>query len=130
MLFMTRVLAGGVFDLFHEGHEHFLSEAKKLGDELVVVVASDKNAERATQSQVERAENVEKCSYVDCVVLGSDSLDFLRVLDAEKPDILAIGYDQELKISEEVLNKRQIKVVRISSSVPGVSSSILRTSKT
>ena len=37
---MVRVMASGVFDLLHSGHLHFLEEAKKLGDELVVVVAT------------------------------------------------------------------------------------------
>ena len=39
---MVRVMASGVFDLLHSGHLHFLEEARKLGDELIVVVATDK----------------------------------------------------------------------------------------
>ena len=38
------VLAGGVFDIIHPGHIHTLNDAKKLGDILVVVVATDKTA--------------------------------------------------------------------------------------
>ena len=38
------VLAGGVFDIIHPGHIHTLNAAKKLGDVLVVVVATDKTA--------------------------------------------------------------------------------------
>ncbi|MCQ5376385.1 MAG: adenylyltransferase/cytidyltransferase family protein, partial [Methanomassiliicoccales archaeon] len=38
---MTRVMATGVFDLLHVGHLHYLNEAKRLGDELIVVVATD-----------------------------------------------------------------------------------------
>ena len=38
------VLAGGVFDIIHPGHIHTLNDAKKLGDVLVVVVATDKTA--------------------------------------------------------------------------------------
>ena len=41
---MVRVMASGVFDIIHPGHIHYLEEARKLGDELVVVVASDKVA--------------------------------------------------------------------------------------
>ena len=36
------VLAGGVFDIIHPGHIYTLNAAKKLGDILVVVVATDK----------------------------------------------------------------------------------------
>ncbi len=43
---MVRVMATGVFDLLHLGHVYFLSEAKKLGDELVVVVARDSTARK------------------------------------------------------------------------------------
>ena len=41
-----KVLAGGAFNLIHPGHCHFLSEARKLGSELVVVVAHDRTVER------------------------------------------------------------------------------------
>ena len=34
------VLAGGVFDIIHPGHINTLNAAKKLGDFLVVVVAT------------------------------------------------------------------------------------------
>ena len=38
------VLAGGVFDIIHPGHINTLNAAKKLGDILVLVVATDKTA--------------------------------------------------------------------------------------
>ena len=38
------VLAGGVFDIIHPGHINTLNAAKKLGDFLVVVIATDKTA--------------------------------------------------------------------------------------
>ncbi|EQD46565.1 glycerol-3-phosphate cytidylyltransferase, partial [mine drainage metagenome] len=38
MVPMARVMATGVFDLLHAGHLYYLSQSKKLGDELVVVV--------------------------------------------------------------------------------------------
>ncbi|MBI3261455.1 adenylyltransferase/cytidyltransferase family protein, partial [Candidatus Berkelbacteria bacterium] len=43
---MKRVLAAGVFDVFHAGHLYFLNEARKLGDELTVIVTSDSVAYR------------------------------------------------------------------------------------
>ena len=36
----------GSFDLVHKGHVNFLKQAKKLGDELIVVVARDDNIEK------------------------------------------------------------------------------------
>ena len=38
---MVKVMATGTFDLLHMGHIYFLKEAKKLGDTLCVVVATD-----------------------------------------------------------------------------------------
>jgi len=38
---VVRVMATGVFDLLHPGHLYFLTEARKHGDELIVVVARD-----------------------------------------------------------------------------------------
>ena len=38
---MRRVVATGTFDILHPGHVLYLSEARKLGDELYVIVARD-----------------------------------------------------------------------------------------
>jgi len=51
---MSRVMATGVFDILHLGHLHFLMEAKSLGDELVVVVATDATV-RKTQARADNA---------------------------------------------------------------------------
>ncbi|MEM3661293.1 MAG: adenylyltransferase/cytidyltransferase family protein, partial [Candidatus Micrarchaeaceae archaeon] len=40
------MMATGVFDIINPGHIYFLKEAKKLGDELVVVVARDSTAKK------------------------------------------------------------------------------------
>jgi len=43
MKMKRRVVATGTFDIIHPGHVTFLREAKKLGDELIVIVAREKN---------------------------------------------------------------------------------------
>jgi FAD synthetase len=40
------VMTFGTFDLLHPGHLHYLSEAKKLGDYLITIVARDATVER------------------------------------------------------------------------------------
>lgn len=40
------VMAFGTFDVFHPGHEYYLTQAKKYGDILIVVVARDKTVEK------------------------------------------------------------------------------------
>jgi FAD synthetase len=94
---MVRVMATGVFDLLHPGHVYFLTEAKKLGDELVVVVARDQTARRLKREPFVpehlRREMVEALKPVDRAVLGSTT-DIYETVVREKPDIIALGYNQ------------------------------------
>ena len=43
---MKTVMCAGTFDTIHPGHLYFLSEAKKYGDKLIVVVARDETSEK------------------------------------------------------------------------------------
>lgn len=118
---MTRVMASGVFDILHTGHVHYLSEAKKLGDELVVVVATDATVKRRKHMPIipekMRLELVSSLKPVDRAVLGKSG-DKYEVVEEIRPDIIAIGYDQPFneKVLEEDLRKRglEVKVVRMS----------------
>ena len=117
---MTRVMASGVFDILHTGHVHYLSEAKKLGDELVVVVAADATAKRRKHTPIipekMRLELVNSLKPVDRAVLGKSG-DKYKVVEEIRPDVIAIGYDQPFneKVLEEDLGKRglEVKVVRM-----------------
>jgi FAD synthetase len=92
-----KVLAGGVFNIVHPGHILFLKKAKALGDYLVVVIANDKTANRTkayhVTNQEERKRNIERLGVADKVVIG-DERDFMKVVRDEKPQIIALGYDQ------------------------------------
>ena len=73
---MVRVMASGVFDILHPGHVMFLREAKKLGDELVVVVARDSTVMKFKHKPI-MPENVrrflvESLKPVDRAVLGHE----------------------------------------------------------
>lgn len=111
---MKKVLAGGAFNVIHKGHLYFLKECKKLGDFLVVVIASDKrvleNKGYLLKKSMERKKIVEKTGIADKVVIGGR--DMLEVVKKEKPDIVALGYDQKLGI-EGSLKKMGIEIVRI-----------------
>ena len=92
------VLAGGVFDIIHPGHIHTLNDAKKLGDILVVVVATDKTAvkmkKRAPLHSAElRQELVSSLTMVDLCIIGDED-DIFKTVDLVKPQIIALGYDQ------------------------------------
>ena len=125
------VLAGGVFDIIHPGHIHTLNDAKKLGDVLVVVVATDKTAIKMKKreplhSAELRRELVSSLSMVDLCIIG-DEEDIFKTVDLVKPQIIALGYDQvhqEQFITEGCKKiKLDAKVARLQSPIPESSSS-------
>jgi FAD synthetase len=117
---VVRVMATGVFDLLHPGHVYFLTEARKLGDELVVVVARDQTARRLkhepySPEHIRRA-MVESLKPVDRAVLGSTT-DIYATVVSERPSIIALGYDQiwnEGEVERECARRGvPVKVARI-----------------
>lgn len=120
---MKKVLVGGSFNLLHPGHIFFLEKARKLGDCLVVVVASDRTVLRNKGLLIMKAEArkkvLESLSIADKVVIGDDR-DFMKVVRKERPAIIALGFDQELdeKMSKQI-EKTGIRIVRIKSKLKG-----------
>jgi len=76
------VFTNGCFDLLHAGHVRYLSQAKALGDVLIVGLNSDesvrklKGAGRPLTPQAQRAE----------ILSGLFSVDYVVVFDEERPD--------------------------------------------
>ncbi len=114
-------MASGVFDLIHLGHVHYLEEAKRLGDELVVVVARDSTVRRQKHEPITpeefRRHLVESLKPVDKAVLGGEG-DMYQIVEELKPDIIALGYDQyhDAESIEKDLRDRglDVKVIRLS----------------
>ena len=115
-----KVMATGTFDLLHPGHIYFLKEAKKLGDKLVVVVATDATVRKLKHEPVNpehvRLSLIKELKMVDEAYLGYED-DMYKIVEEVKPDIIALGFDQvhdENKIRNE-LRKRNInaRVVRL-----------------
>ena len=98
-----RVMAAGVFDLLHLGHVHYLTEAKKMGDELVVVVATDVMVARRKHQpiipQEQRLALVAALKPVDSAILGSP-VDQYATVAAVRPDVIALGYDDYHRAEE------------------------------
>ncbi|MCU0859044.1 MAG: FAD synthase [Thermoplasmata archaeon] len=113
---MVRVMATGVFDILHLGHLHFLEESKKLGDELLVVVATDKTVRARKHEPITpqkmRLEMVAALKPVDRAVLGKETGDFFDIVKELRPDVITIGYDQSFdeRELEAELAKRGFKV--------------------
>lgn len=100
---MKTVLAAGVFDLLHYGHIKYLEEAKALGGKeakLVVIVARDETVKRLKGTdpvipEDQRRAVIEALRVVDEALLGFEDLDLDRVIQQVKPEIIAVGHDQQ-----------------------------------
>ena len=121
------VFTNGCFDILHAGHVHYLEEAKKLGDELVVGLNSDSSVQslkgkgRPVNNLEQRAKVLSSLQCVDKVVSFSDETP-LKLINAFKPDVLVKGGDYKVK---DVVGHKEIKswggVVKIIPLVPGLS---------
>ena len=128
------VLAGGVFDIIHPGHINTLNAAKKLGDILIVVVATDKTAlkmkkRKPLHSAQLRQELVSSLSMVDLCIIG-DEENIFKTVDLVKPQIIALGYDQTHQEKYITDGCREInldvRVARLESPRPETSSSLIQ----
>jgi|SRR3989344_652877 len=95
---MVRVMAFGTFDQFHAGHLSFLWQAKKLGEELLVVVARDATVvtvkgRTPVQPEQERLLQINLVEYVDRAILGGYH-DRYAVIRQHQPKVICLGYDQ------------------------------------
>lgn len=127
------VLAGGVFDIIHPGHVHTLNAAKDLGDILIVVIATDKTAQRMKKrsplhTQEQRKMLVDSLSVVDLGIVGHEE-DIFKTVDLIRPQIIALGYDQVHQEKSILEGCRKInleaEVARLQSPIPEMSSSII-----
>jgi FAD synthetase len=118
-----RVVCAGTFDYLHQGHIDFLTQAKELGDELIVIVARDETVSRIKgflpkHNEEFRAQRVRDTGIPDNVVLGNLENDLFHILEALKPGVIALGYDQ--RVSEDALRERcgGCEIVRLTSYHP------------
>jgi D-glycero-beta-D-manno-heptose 1-phosphate adenylyltransferase len=93
------VFTNGVFDILHAGHVHYLSEARQLGDILLVGLNSDesvKNLNKGTNRPVntleDRAAVLSALRSVDGVVAFSEATPE-RLIEQLKPEVHVKGGD-------------------------------------
>jgi rfaE bifunctional protein nucleotidyltransferase chain/domain len=123
------VFTNGCFDILHQGHVRYLSEAKKCGDYLVIGLNSDrsvrsvKGKNRPVMSEEGRAELLAALCFVDGVVIF-DEEDPLAIIKYLQPHVLVKGsdWDEEDIIGAELIKETGGEVKRIPL-VPGISTS-------
>ncbi|MFH1071921.1 MAG: adenylyltransferase/cytidyltransferase family protein [Nanoarchaeota archaeon] len=92
------VMVFGSFDVLHPGHLNLFRQAKKLGGELIVVIARDTTIEQIKKKkpvfpEKTRKQNLLSSLYSSRVVLGNKKNKHQVILQY-KPDVIALGYDQ------------------------------------
>ena len=92
------VMAFGTFDYLHAGHENYLKQAKKLGDELIVIIARDQTVRSVksrppVNNENQRLKNLKLTGWADKVILGNLENKHQVILKYQ-PDVIALGYDQ------------------------------------
>ena len=99
---MTTVLAFGTFDLLHPGHEFFLSEARKLGDRLLVSMPADADVMYLKRKPPGhtfsvRSAAVKETGLVDDIFASDppEAHGTFSLVERAAPDIIALGYDQQ-----------------------------------
>lgn len=120
------MVATGTFDILHPGHVLYLCDARKLGDELWVIVSREKTIKHKRKPLIpedQRLFMVQSLKCVDHAILGSET-DMFEPIRQIKPDIIVIGFNQHWNENElkKELSERGIdaKVVRIASSDPSL----------
>jgi FAD synthetase len=94
-----KILVFGSFDGIHEGHIYFLNEAKKLGD-LYISVASDESVrfrkwKDPKHDAKTRMQDMINLNIALDVILGDTTPTTWSPIAQVRPDIVAIGYDQD-----------------------------------
>lgn len=114
------VFTNGVFDLLHPGHVRYLSDARALGDALIVGVNSDRSVRankgpaRPITPEVERAELLASLRSVDAVTVFDEDTPH-ALITAVQPDVLVKGADwgSDNIVGRDVVEARGGTVVRI-----------------
>ncbi|VFP78655.1 Bifunctional protein HldE [Candidatus Erwinia haradaeae] len=108
----TIVMTNGVFDILHAGHVSYLSNARKLGDRLIVAVNSDlstrrlKGMSRPVNPLVNRMRVLGGLKSVDWVISFDDDTP-KRLITKILPDFLVKGGDYKCTI-EEIVGSKEV----------------------
>ena len=130
---LVKIMVFGTFDGLHPGHLNFFQQAKKLvppkdGQSkkslksfLIVSIARDRNVFKIKKrfpvlNEQKRKNLVKKCKLVDKVVLAGVKNHLPHIIK-ERPEIIALGYDQRAYVKNLKKDLRgrglSVKIVRL-----------------
>lgn len=95
-----KICVSGYFNPLHTGHLRYFSEAKKLGDTLIVIVNNDMQAQLKDSifmNEQERLEIIKSIKGVDDAILAIDTDESVsKTLEMLQPDVFAKGGDTNI----------------------------------
>lgn len=114
------VFTNGCFDILHRGHVTYLTQARALGDRLVVGINTDhsvrrlKGAGRPVVAEDDRAYVLAALACVDAVTLFDEDTP-RQLIEALLPDVLVKGgdYAPEQVVGREVVERHGGRLVLI-----------------
>ncbi|MGO9013474.1 MAG: D-glycero-beta-D-manno-heptose 1-phosphate adenylyltransferase [Dissulfurispiraceae bacterium] len=120
------VFTNGCFDLLHIGHIRYLTEAKKLGDILIVGLNSDASVrrlkpQRPINEESQRAEVIASLEMVDFVTLFPEDTPY-ELIKSIRPDVLVKGGDWK---KEDIVGSDIVAETHSLPYLPGVSTSAI-----
>ena len=118
------VFTNGCFDILHAGHIRYLSEARKLGDILVLGLNEDESVARIKPGrpivlESHRAEVLSALSMIDYIVLFNEDTPY-ELIKEVGPDVLVKGADWE---KGDIVGSDLVKEVQTIHFVDGLSTS-------
>ncbi len=123
------VFTNGCFDLLHQGHLSYLSEASQLGSKLIIGVNTDasvsklKGKNRPVNDELSRQMMLAALFFVDAVVLFDEDTP-LNLITLLMPDVLVKGGDYQIN---DIVGAKEVMqnggIVKVISFLPGFSSS-------
>jgi len=105
------VFTNGCFDLLHPGHVRYISQARALGDALVVAINSDRSVRilkgegRPILDENERAEVIAALGDVDYVHIFDDE-NPRKLIASLLPDILVKGGDW---VVDQIIGREEVE---------------------
>ncbi len=126
---MTRIMVFGTFDMVHEGHVDFFRQARALVRDPYLIVSVAREAvvtrikgAKPRRSEKERCSLLERNTLVNEVILGQED-GYVEHIEAARPDIIALGYDQKGeyvdRLERDLSNAGvKVKIVRLQAFLP------------